>query len=336
MSQALARLARDLAVDLGTARTRIYQRGRGVLIDEPTVVALDQTESRGDLVAAGDEAHDMIGRTPSTISVVRPVKGSVIQDFAAAEALLRSFIRRTVSSAVLRPRALVAVPASLTEVERRAVHECARAAGCREVRLVHQPLVAALGSGLPLFDARGTLIVDIGAGRTEVAVLTLGGVACSASAPIGGDTFDNAIRQHLLEAHGVDIPLSQAEQLKRALHGGRPLEIRGRSASSGRAEELRLPPDELIRTISATTTAVVDLVRGVLKETPPELCADILEYGLVLCGGGAMLSGLANTIRESTGLAVLLAEHPERAVVLGAGTAVETPELLAELVLRGN
>ncbi|MCB9758639.1 MAG: rod shape-determining protein [Alphaproteobacteria bacterium] len=343
MEQALGRLTRDLAIDLGTTSTLVYAQGRGVVLDEPSVVATRRGPSGGfgEVLAVGDAAHNMLGRTPEGIVVRRPLAHGVIGDFQLAEEMLRTFIRWSAGrTAVVKPRALVCVPSGLSEVERRAVHESTRAAGCREVQLISQPVAAALGAGLPIFEPRGCMIVDIGGGTTEIAVMSLGGLVVSRSLRTAGSSFDAAIIEMLKRDQDLEIGERSAEALKRELGSAVPAalpqrrSVKGRTLSTGRPKEISLTGEELRQALLAPLAEIVEVIREVLSETPPELAGDVLELGIVLCGGGALLPGLDEYLREATRLPVVLAEHPLRAVIHGAGAAVENPDLLPRLMLR--
>ena len=338
MEAALGRLTRGLAIDLGTANTLVYVEGKGVVLDEPSVVAVRRTPSGGygDVVAVGVEAQRMLGRTPADIVALRPLREGVISDFQVTEEMLRAFIKRCTSGPV-KPRVVVCSPFGLTEVEKRAVHESARAAGTREVVLLSEPMAAALGAGLPIMEAQGSLVVDIGGGTTEVAVISLGGLVTSKSLRVAGDAMNEAIVAWVRDNLGLQIGERTAEALKLevgcASKLSSPLQtmVKGRDNQSGIPREERLSSEDLRAALKRPVNAIVESIRQVLEATPPELSGDILETGLLLCGGGALLRGLPQRLRDETGLPVVLADEPLRCVVHGAGAAVEQPELLSRL-----
>lgn len=338
MEAALGRLTRGLAIDLGTANTLVYVEGKGVVLDEPSVVAVRRTPSGGygDVVAVGVEAQRMLGRTPADIVALRPLREGVISDFQVTEEMLRAFIKRCTSGPV-KPRVVVCIPFGLTEVEKRAVHESARAAGTREVVLLSEPMAAALGAGLPIMEAQGSLVVDIGGGTTEVAVISLGGLVTSKSLRVAGDAMNEAIVAWVRDNLGLQIGERTAEALKLevgcASKLSSPLQtmVKGRDNQSGIPREERLSSEDLRAALKRPVNAIVESIRQVLEATPPELSGDILETGLLLCGGGALLRGLPQRLRDETGLPVVLADEPLRCVVHGAGAAVEQPELLSRL-----
>jgi rod shape-determining protein MreB and related proteins len=327
------RAAADLAVDLGTSNTRLGLRGKGVVVEQPSYVAI-QAGARGrEVVAIGQEARRMLGRTPAGTSVVRPVRDGVVADFEATEQLLRLLLRRVPSTGLLRPRLLVCIPSSTTEVERRAVIESTRAAGGREVHLVATALAAAVGAGLAIAEPVGNMIVDVGGGRVEVAVTSLGGLVVRRSVPLAGDAFDDAIRRWLRQARGLQVGERTAELLKRRVGSAIPVEkppqmrIRGRDLETGAPRELDVSANDLVAPLGTMVDRIRDIVLEVLRETPPELAADIVGQGILVCGGSARLHGLTEVLRDATGLPVLLADDPDRAVALGAVRMLEDPAL---------
>jgi rod shape-determining protein MreB len=341
MSQALGRLARDLAIDLGTANTLIYVQGRGVALDEPSVVAVQNGSATGyrQVVAVGEEAKRMLGRTPGSISAIRPLRSGVIADFKLAEEMLRHFIGLAIGrQGMLRPRILVSVPSGITDVERRAVFESARAAGGREIFLVSEPLAAALGAALPVMEPAGSMVVDIGGGTTEVAVISMGGLVRSASLRVAGDQMDEAIVQMLKNEHGIQIGERMAEELKITLGCAMPQEvkstsIRGRDVRSGTTRAVTVTNEQLRLALAKPIGKILEAVQGTLADTPPELAADLVDRGVVLCGGGAMLPGLADWFSQSTGLDFQVTEEPLSCVVRGAGMALEDPILLNRVAM---
>ncbi len=334
----LSLLTQDLAIDLGTANTIVAVRGQGVVLDEPSVLAIRQRGKAHEVVAVGAGARDMLGKTPDSIRAVRPLRGSVIRDYDAAEAMLRYFIARSVSKrALVKPRVLVCVPFGITQEQRRAVTQCARAAGAREVVVVHGPVAAALGAGLPAHQPLGTLVCDVGAGTTEVAVLSMGGVVTSASLDIAGDAMDQAIVKHMREAHGIEIGERTAEIIKIELGCGlesgpqRTIQVKGRQ-ESGIPKPVTLSSADARQALKEPIEAILEALRETFERTPPELSADILDAGLVLTGGAAQLTGLDELIGQASGLPVVLAPQPLRSAVTGAELLLEQPQLLRSLI----
>jgi len=329
----MRRASMDLAVDLGTANTLIYRSGAGIVCNEPSVVAIERTLSRERrVVAVGADAKRMLGRTPGHIDAIRPLREGVIADFEIAETLLRYFLRKARGpNTLLRPRVLLSVPFGCTEVEKRAVREAARSAGAREVGLVLEPVAAALGAGLPMSGPSGSMIVDIGGGTTEVAVLSLAGVVFSCSVRIGGDQMDAAVLQHIKRKHNLLIGEQTAEQVKQTLGAAYPLAetspramtIQGRDLLAGVPKTIRISDEEVREALAETVERIIEAVRATLERCPPELSADIVDEGIVLAGGGALLGNLSERIHRETGLAVRLCESPLTAVALGAGRILD-------------
>src|SRR5712664_2244016 len=320
--------SRDLAIDLGTANTLIYVRGMGIVSNEPSVVAVQQ-DSRGGktVLAVGKEAKEMLGRTPGNIVVIRPMKDGVIADFEITAAMLRYFIRAAHNrSTLVKPRIIIAIPSGITEVERRAVREAAKSAGAREVYLIEQPIAAAIGAGLPISEPSGNMIVDIGGGTSDVAVISLAGIVCAKSVRIGGDKMDEAIIQHIKRGYNLLIGERTAELIKMTIGNAYPIDqvltmdIKGRDLVAG-----------VPRTLTVSSDEVGEAVKGTLERTPPELAGDIADRGIVLAGGGALLKGLDALLREETGLPVFLAEDPLSSVVIGAGKALEELDILRQV-----
>lgn len=332
------RATAELAVDLGTSNTRVGLRGRGVVLEQPSFVAI-QAGARGrEVVAVGQEARRMLGRTPAGTQVVRPVRDGVVADFEATEQLLRHLLKRVPSTGLLRPRLLVCIPSSTTEVERRAVIESTRAAGAREIHLVATALAAAVGAGLAIAEPVGNMIVDVGGGRVEVAITSMGGLVVRRSVPIAGDAMDEAIRRWLHAARGLQVGERTAELLKRRIGTATPMDdpptmrVRGRDLESGAPRELDVSANDLVEPLGAMVERIRDVVLEVLRETPPELSADIVAQGVLVCGGSARLHGLTEVLREATGLPVLLADNPEQAVALGAVRMLEDGALFQRCV----
>lgn len=338
LDAALKRATADLAVDLGTSNTRLALRGRGVVVDQPSVVATHSGPRGREVVAVGEEARRMLGRTPAGTHVVRPVREGVVADFEATEQLLSALLKRVPGRTLLRPRLVVCVPSSTTEVERRAVTDSARAAGGRDVQLVATSLAAAIGAGLPVSEAIGNLIIDVGGGRVEVAVTSLGGLVVRRSVPVAGCAMDEAVRRWLREQRGLQVGERTAEQLKTRIGSAIPLDdpptmrIRGRDLESGSPRELDVSANDLVSALRPVVNRIRDVVLEALRETPPELAADIVERGALVVGQAARLYGLTDLLRDATGLPVLLGDHPDRAVALGAARMLEDPVLLARSV----
>jgi rod shape-determining protein MreB len=333
----------DLAIDLGTANTLIYARGRGVVSCEPSVVAV-RKDNRGvrRVLAVGSEAKEMLGRTPDAISAIRPMKDGVIADFDVTEAMIRHFISRTHQrSALVKPRVVIGIPFGITEVEKRAVRESAQIAGAREVFLVEEPLAAAIGAGLPITEASGNMIVDIGGGTTEVAVISLSGIVYSCSVRVGGDKMDEAIVQYMKRKYNLLIGEQTAERVK--CHIGNcfesgateTMEVKGRDLVAGLPKTLTVTSDEIREALHEPVNAIIQAVREALERTPPELSADIVDKGIVLSGGCSLLRGLDILMREETGLPVMTADDPLAAVVIGCGRALDDADLLKNIALDG-
>jgi rod shape-determining protein MreB len=332
----------DLAIDLGTANTLVYVKGRGIVVSEPSVVAVTKDGRGPDKVrAVGREAKEMLGRTPGNIVAIRPMKEGVIADFEIAEAMLRYFIRKVHNrSTLVRPRIVVAVPSGITEVEKRAVRESAMSAGAREVYLIEEPMAAAIGAGLPVTEPSGNMIVDIGGGTTEVAVLSLSGIVYSNSTRVGGDKLDEAIINYVKRKYNLLIGERTAELVKIKIGTAYPtdeirtLEVKGRDLVAGVPKTLELKSDEICEALAEPVNTMVESVKIALESTPPELSADIVDKGIVMTGGGAMLANLDLLLRDATGLPVMLAEDPLTAVVLGTGRCLDELDLLREVAVR--
>ena len=340
--QPFKRFSRDLAIDLGTANTLVWAEGKGIVLEEPSVVAVHRSESGayGEVLAVGAEAKEMLGRTPGSIVAVRPLKDGVIADFHVTEEMLRAFIRRAIGrSPMVKPRVLVCIPFGLTEVEKRAVYESARSAGAREVQLISEPMAAALGAGLPVLEPSGNLVVDIGGGTSEIAVISLGGSVESLSLRLAGDHMNAAIAAMVEKTHGIAIGERTAEALKLDL--GTALRVnptptavvKGRDVNSGIPRQVHVTSEDLRLAMLPLLRQLVEGIRQVLEATPPELAGDILQKGMVLCGGGALLRGLDQFLADETGLPVVLSDDPLRSVVKGAGRALEDADLLERVVL---
>ncbi|HWU21083.1 MAG TPA: rod shape-determining protein [Nocardioides sp.] len=327
-----------MAVDLGTANTLVYVRGRGVLLDEPSVVALNDTT--GEVIAVGHEAKQMLGRTPDNILALRPLKDGVIADFEATEQMLRHFIARVHKRRYFaKPRMVICVPSSITPVEQRAVKEAGYQAGARRVYVVEEPMAAAIGAGLPVHEPTGNMIVDVGGGTTEIAVISLGGIVTSLSIRTAGDDLDAAIISWMKKEHALMLGDRTAEQVKISLGSAFPRsgepegEIRGRDMVSGLPRTVTVTSADVRHALEEPLNAMVDAVRSTLDQTPPELAGDIMDRGIVLTGGGALLRGLDELIRHETGMPVHVAQDPLVSVVLGAGRCVEQFEALQQVLV---
>lgn len=331
----------DLAIDLGTANTLIYVKGKGIVANEPSVVAVQNGRDNRKIVAVGTEAKHMCGRTPVGITAVRPMKDGVIADFEVTEEMLRFFIQRVHRRrALVRPRVIVSVPFGITEVEKRAVKESAESAGARDVYLVVEPMAAAIGAGLPITEACGSMIVDIGGGTTEVAVISLKGIVYSQSIRVGGDKMDEAIINYVKRNYNLAIGERTAEQIKISLGAVLPtgenhkVEITGRDLVGGLPKTIEISEDEVREALDEPIKHIVEVIRQVLERTPAELAADIVERGITLAGGGALLRNLDKLVQQLTGLQVLLAEDPLTAVVMGSGKILDNLELLKDVTIR--
>lgn len=323
----------DLSIDLGTANTLVYVRGKGVVLDEPSVVALrSETEAGSKKIAAvGSEAKQMLGRTPGNITATRPLKDGVIADFYITEKMLQHFIHKVHETRFLRPspRVLVCVPCGSTQVERRAIRESAIGAGAREVYLIEEPMAAAIGAGLPVEEASGSMVVDVGGGTTEVAIISLSGIVYSASVRVGGDRFDEAITNYVRRNYGTLIGETTAERIKKEIGTAFPssdvreIEVRGRNVAEGVPRSFTLNSNEILEALQEPLSGIVGAVRAALEQAPPELSADIAERGMVLTGGGALLRDIDRLLMEETGLPVVIADEPLTSVAIGGGRALE-------------
>ena len=324
--------ARDMAVDLGTANTLVYVRGRGIVVSEPSVVAVDT--ATGEVHAVGAEAKQMLGRTPSTINAMRPLKDGVIADFEVTESMLRYFIKRANHSRFTHPRVVVCVPSGVTGVEKRAVEEACLGAGAREAYLIEEPMAAAIGSGLPVSEPTGSLVVDIGGGTTEVAVISLGDIVVSQSVRVGGDEMDEAIMNFCKREHQLLIGHQTAEDIKHEAGSAQPLgheieiEIRGRDLASGLPRAVKLNSEDMRQALDDPIQQIIAAVRDTLDRTPPELAGDLMERGMILAGGGALLHGFADRMSDECQMPARLAESPLTCVATGSGQALEEFEAI--------
>lgn len=322
------RFSRDLGVDLGTANTLVFVRGKGIVLQEPTVVALDRDS--GNIFAVGEEARQMVGRTPSNIVAIRPLKDGVIADFETTEKMLKYFISRAHRrKSFIAPRVVVGVPSGVTGVERRAVLDACLQAGAREAYTIDEPMAAAIGAGLPVHDATGNLMVDIGGGTTEVAVISLGGIVTSKSIRVGGNEMDEAIMHYIKRSYNLMIGERTAEDIKKEIGSAHPdcsegvREVRGRDLVTGLPKTVQISASEVLEALTEPVSAIVDAVKLTLEKTPPELAADILDRGLVMAGGGSLLRGLDLLLREETGMPVQVADDPLTCVARGTGVTLE-------------
>ncbi len=330
----------DLSIDLGTANTLVYVRGQGIVLNEPSVVAIRHDRANGsqrEVVAVGLEAKRMLGRTPGNISAIRPLKDGVIADFYVTERMLQHFIHKVHENKFLRPspRVLVSIPCGSTQVERRAIKESAMGAGAREVYLLEEPMAAAMGSGMPVEEARGSMVVDIGGGTTEVAIISLSGIVYAQSVRIGGDKFDDAIINYVRRNYGSLIGETTAERIKHEIGSAFPgsqvreVEIRGRNLAEGVPRSFTLNSNEVLEALQEPLSGIVGAVRTALEQTPPELAADIAERGMIITGGGALLRDLDRLLMEETGLPVIVADDPLTCVARGGGKALEMLDRLS-------
>ena len=333
----LSLLGRDMAVDLGTANTLVYVRSRGIVLNEPSVVAVNIKDERP--LAVGAEAKRMIGRTPNHIQAIRPLKDGVIADFEICEKMLRYFIHRVHQRRFAKPRMVICVPSGITGVERRAVMEAAEYAGARRAYIIEEPMAAAIGAGLPVHEPTGNMVVDIGGGTTEVAVISLGGIVTSQSVRIGGDELDDAIVSFVKKEFSLALGERTAEEIKITLGSAYPLEqelhaeIRGRDLVSGLPKTIVVSTEEIRRSIEEPVSAIIDAVKVTLDRTPPELAADIMEQGIVLTGGGAMLHGLESRLQHETGMPIVVARDPLNCVAVGSGQCLEEFDALKRVLI---
>jgi rod shape-determining protein MreB len=321
-----------MAIDLGTANTLVFVSGQGIVISEPSVVAMDQRT--GEVYAVGTEAKRMLGRTPATISAMRPLKDGVIADFEATEQMLRYFIRRVVQSRFSHPRVVICVPSGVTGVEKRAVEEATYSAGAGWVMLIEEPMAAAIGAGLPVAEPTGSMIVDIGGGTSEMAVISLGGIVVSQSTRVGGDELDEAIITYVKKEYKLLIGGQTAETIKLEIGSACPLpqeenaEIRGRDLVTGMPKTITLSPEEIRASLEEPIRAIIDAIKATLEETPPELASDIIDRGIMLAGAGSLLQGLSERLRDETQMPVHVAESPLTCVAVGSGKYLEELDAL--------
>ncbi len=326
--------SRDIGIDLGTANTLIYVKGRGIVVREPSVVAIDKYT--GKVVAVGLEASEMMGRAPENIVVVRPLKDGVIADFDITQAMIRHFMKNSDISSVFKPRVVVCIPSGITEVERRAVEEAIMLSGAKEVVLIEEPMAAAIGAGLPVMSATGTMVVDIGGGTTEVAVMSLGGIVTSNSIRIAGDALNSAIINYLKREQGINVGDRMAEEIKVTIGSAyedgdeETFEVKGRDVSTGLPKTVVIRDSEIREAMSENLDEMLEAIKLTLENTPPELAADIMDRGIILTGGGALIKGMDRFITEATGIPTYVGEYPLDCVVVGTGKTLERIRELIE------
>jgi rod shape-determining protein MreB len=339
MDQVLGWFSQDLAIDLGTANTLVYVRGRGIVLDEPSVVAVEKRTGR--ILAVGAEAKRMLGRTPGTIVAIRPMRDGVIADFEVAEKMLSHFINKAHNrTTFVRPRVVICVPSKITQVEQRAVRDSAELAGAREVYMIEEPIAAAIGAGLPIAEPYGNMVVDVGGGTTDVAVISLAGIVYSESVKVAGDKMDDAISSYIKRKYNLLIGDHMAEMVKLEIGSAYPLDerktiiIKGRDLISGIPKTLTIDDAEIREALAEPISAIVNAIKVALENTPPELAGDIIDRGIVLTGGGSLLRGLDIRLREETNLPIITVDNPLTTVVLGTGKALEELELLKKVSIQ--
>jgi rod shape-determining protein MreB len=340
-SRLLGLLSADMAIDLGTANTLVYVKGKGIILDEPSVVAITNNRGRKQVLAVGDEAKQMVGRTPGNIEAIRPLRDGVIADFEVAEEMIKHFIRKVHNRrGFASPRVIICVPSGSTAVERRAIQESAESAGARRVFLIEEPMAAAIGAGLPVTEPTGSMVVDIGGGTTEVAVLSLGGIVYARSIRVGGNKMDEAIISYIRRNHNLLIGESTAERVKKEIGSaclpedgnGRVMEIKGRDLMNGVPKEIVISQRQVAESLAEPVSAIIEAVKVALEHTAPELSADIVDKGIVLTGGGSLLGNLDFVLRHATGLPVSLADEPLTCVALGTGRCLEEMKTLRHVL----
>ena len=333
-------MSNDLAIDLGTANTVLYVKGKGIVLREPSVVAVRKDSRGSKVLAVGRDAKEMLGRTPGNIVAIRPMKDGVIADFEVTEAMLRYFINKVHNRRTLvHPRIIISVPSGITQVEKRAVRDTAESAGAREVYLIEEPMAAAIGANLPITEPIANMIVDIGGGTTEVAVISLAGIVYAKSVRVAGDKMDESILQYIKRKHNLAIGERTAEEIKTTIGNVLPeepyetMDIKGRDLVTGIPKILTITSKEIQSAIAEQVDVIVDAVRVALEQTPPELSADIVDQGIVLTGGGALLKNLDKLLKNETGMPIIVADDPLSTVVLGSGLALDNLEILREIAI---
>ncbi|KAB3531443.1 rod shape-determining protein [Alkaliphilus serpentinus] len=332
--------SKDMGIDLGTANTLVYVRGKGVVLREPSVVAI-QSDTKT-VLAVGEEAKKMIGRTPGNIVAIRPMKDGVIADFDVTQSMLKYFIRKAYRRTLLSPRVVVCVPSGVTEVEKRAVEDAAYQAGARDAYLIEEPMAAAIGAGLPVEEPTGSMVVDIGGGTTEVAIISLGGIVTAKSIRVGGDELDESIIHYIKREYNLMIGERTAEEIKINIGSAYPkdkeekMPVRGRDLVTGLPKTLEVTSKEILEALREPVGHIIDAIKYTLEKTPPELAADIMEIGIMLTGGGALLDGLDKLVKKETGMPVKIAENPLDCVALGTGKTIEEIETLKRVLISSK
>ena len=341
-SKLLGFMSADMAIDLGTANTLVYVKGRGIVLNEPSVVAIANRRGKSQVLAVGNEAKQMLGRTPGNIQAIRPLRDGVIADFDIAEEMIKHFIKKVHNRASFAsPEIIICVPSGSTKVEQRAIRESAEAGGARMVHLIEEPMAAAIGAGLPVTEPTGSMVVDIGGGTTEVAVISLGGIVYARSVRVGGDKLDEAIIAYIRRNHNLLVGEASAERIKKEIGSayppddgeGRMMEIKGRDLMNGVPKEIMISERQIAESLAEPVAAIVEAVKVALEHTAPELAADIVDKGIVLTGGGALLGNLDYVLRQATGLAVTVADDPLTCVALGTGRALEEIKVLRNVLV---
>ncbi len=333
-------LRSDIGIDLGTASVLVYIKGKGIVLQEPSVVAIDKSSDR--ILEVGEEARKMLGRTPGNITAIRPLREGVISDFDITEKMLKYFIKKSIGSTVFKPRVIVCVPSGVTEVEKRAVLDASNQAGARKTYLIEEPVAAAIGAGLDISKPSGHMVIDMGGGTTDIAVISLGGIVVSRSIKVAGDKFDEAIVRYVRKKYNVMIGVRSAEDLKISIGAAFPvdedkfMEIRGRNLVTGLPKNLTISSTDMLEALEETVTSVADAVHSVLEKTPPELAADISEKGIVMTGGGCLLHGMDKLIAKRTGVPVHIAEEAISCVAKGTGKSLEWIDSLADTLLTDD
>lgn len=335
-------MSADMAIDLGTANTLVYVKDQGIVLNEPSVVAISMTSGKKEVLAVGNEAKQMLGRTPGSITATRPLRDGVIADFEVTEAMIKHFIRKVHNRrSFVSPKMVICVPSGSTAVERRAIQESAESAGASEVHLIEEPMAAAIGAGLPVTEPTGSMVVDIGGGTTEVAVISLGGIVYARSVRVGGDKMDDAIISYIRRVHNLLIGESTAERIKKEIGSacppadgeGKTMQIRGRDLMNGVPKEIVITERQVAESLAEPVGQIVEGVKVALEHTAPELAADIVDKGIVLTGGGSLLKNLDFVLRHATGLAVTLADDPLSCVALGTGHALEEIKVMKHVLI---
>jgi rod shape-determining protein MreB len=342
LSKLFGFLSADMAIDLGTANTLVYVKDRGIVLNEPSVVAISMTSGKKQILAVGNEAKQMLGRTPGNIVAVRPLRDGVIADFEITEAMIKHFIRKVHNRrSFVSPKMVICVPSGSTAVEQRAIVESAESAGSSHVELIEEPMAAAIGAGLPVTEPSGSMVVDIGGGTTEVAVISLGGIVYSKSVRVGGDKMDDAIIAYIRRVHNLLVGESTAERIKTEIGSacppadgeGRQIQIKGRDLMNGVPKEIVITERQVAESMAEPVGQIIEVVKVALEHTPPELAADIVDKGIVLTGGGAMLANLDFVLRHATGLAITIGDDPLSCVALGTGHALEEMKTLKNVLI---